>query len=255
LVLVGYFALVRPGPISGDLNLVRSNRPGLRVLFIGNSFTARNSMIRMLAKLADGDPGALPIFPVEYTPGGSTLLKATHDGQLRKLFLNEHWDDVVLQEQSQIPSRPGVREAWMFPAATWFDRVVRNVGSHTILFLTWGYKNGDRDARPGDTYAAMQARLDEGYFELSSRLHASLSPVGIAWAEAAARRPGINLWAGDGRHPTRAGSYLAACVFYALLSHRDPVGNPYRAGLAASDAGSLQDIARWSVRRLYAYPA
>ena len=48
------------------------------------------------------------------------------------------------------------------------------------------------------------------------------------------------LWQDDGSHPTVAGTYLAACVFYASIFHESPVGLAYDAGLAKELAASLQ---------------
>src|SRR5207247_2629939 len=83
-----------PDPISGDLAQVRSDRPGLRVLFVGNSFIARNAMPRLVTKLAAGDPKGRPIFAVQYARGGSTLQTAARDSRLTKLIDGERWDDV-----------------------------------------------------------------------------------------------------------------------------------------------------------------
>jgi hypothetical protein len=49
----------------GDLALAKSDRAGLRVLFVGNSFTYYNEMPAMVHDLAEGDPGARPLFAVE----------------------------------------------------------------------------------------------------------------------------------------------------------------------------------------------
>jgi hypothetical protein len=257
LGLVIWRSFFLPGPIHGDLGLVRSDRQGLRVLFIGNSFTARNSMITMVRKLSEAQSGSWPIFTVEYAPGGSTLRQAARDGRLARLLEHERWNAVVLQEQSEIPGLPGYREQLMFPAAARLDAMARRVRANTILFMTWGYEGGDRRIVPADTYRAMQKRVDEGYFELRKRLPAAqLSPVGFAWGDVVQRRPSFGLWSADGRHPSQKGSYLAACVFYALLSGRDPMGNRYTAGLDGADARWLQEMAELGVRQLnYYYPA
>ena len=89
----------------------------------------------------------------------------------------------------------------------------------------------------------MQAALAEGYDDLGRRLHASVAPVGLAWAEALRTRPDLSLWEGDGRHPSKLGSYLAACVFYAMLTHRDPRESGFTAGLSSSEARYLQKAA------------
>jgi hypothetical protein len=206
-------------------------------------------MPTMVQRLAAGAPGGNPIFAVLYWRGGSTLAEAAGDGRLVELLEHQRWDYVVLQEQSQIPARPGDRDELMFPAAAKLAGMAERAGAHTVLFMTWGREHGDPDAFPGDTYAAMQARLDEGYLEASSRLDATVSPVGRAWATAMRRQPGLRLWAPDGYHPTAAGSYLAACVFYGLLARRDPARSGYTGALDPAQARWLQGIAGESVRR------
>jgi hypothetical protein len=108
--------------------------------------------------------------------------------------------------------------------------------------MTWGYVRGDRWHEPHDTYAAMQARLDSGYSKLGAELGAQVAPAGLAWAEALRREPRLDLWAGDGKHPGRLGSYLAACVFYALISGREPTRSRFTAGIQAKQAHTLQQV-------------
>jgi len=76
-----------------------------------------------------------------------------------------------------------------------------------------------------------------------------VSPAGLAWAEALRRRPGLDLWDSDGRHPDKEGSYLAACVFYADLTGRDPARSTFTGGLQPADARFLQRVAAGVVRR------
>jgi hypothetical protein len=111
-----------------------------------------------------------------------------------------------------------------------------------MLFMTWGYKHGFRQVS-GDTFEAMQARVAKGYEDLGKRLGAAVVPVGLTWAQAIRRRPDLNLWESDGQHPTKLGSYLAACVFYAALTHRDPRDSTFNAGLTPADARFLQHTA------------
>jgi hypothetical protein len=44
-------------------------------------------------------------------------------------------------------------------------------------------------------------------------------------------------------HPSRLGSYLAACVFYRTLTGQDPRGSGFTAGLDEAQARFLQDVA------------
>jgi hypothetical protein len=109
--------------------------------------------------------------------------------------------------------------------------------------LTWGYEHGDRRNVPGDTYAAMQTRLHAGYGAGAAELPASVARVGLAWAAAHRSHPELRLWARDGKHPSRAGSYLAPCVLYAVLSERDPRRSAFTAGLGRGTATLLRDVA------------
>jgi hypothetical protein len=106
-----------------------------------------------------------------------------------------------------------------------------------------GYALGDRTTIPHDTYAEMQRRLAEGYSKLGAEVGARVAPAGFAWTEALRRKPGLDLWAADGQHPGRNGSYLAACVFYAALTGCDPTRSRFTAGIEAGQARFLQRVA------------
>lgn len=216
--------------VRGDLADAESTRPGIRVLFVGNSFTFRNDLPGLVQRLGGTRE---PIYAVSLTAPGWTLAGASHTRRLTRLLGQVSWDDVVLQEQSR---RPVVDQ----PA---FERSVealdRKVAAPVVLFLTWGYRDG---------YAAMQQRLIVAYSAAAARGRARIAPVGIAWAYALQRRPSVHLWSGDGRHPSRLGSYLAACVFYSVLTGHSPVGNAFSDGLSKADADFAQRIA-WRVAR------
>jgi hypothetical protein len=254
LGVVLYAGLVRtglaPNPfapvVRGDFAQARSERAGLRVLFVGNSFTYENDLPGIVHRLA-GD-GA-PIFAVSFTAPGWRLRSYARDRKLARLLREVRWDYVVLQEQSQIPSFSSSERAREFdPYARALTQEVAAAKARPLLFLTWGYRTGDRGNQPGDTYALMQERLLDGYSEAAAVSGVSIAPVGRAWEEALARRPQLGLWAGDGRHPSRMGSYPAACVLYATLTGRTPVGDRFSDGLDAADARFLQQVA-WETAR------
>jgi hypothetical protein len=243
LVHIGLARSLLAPNLRGDIALARSDRPGLRVLFVGNSFTFRNSLPALVHELAAGDPGAPPIFSVEYAAGGWSLHQANKDDGLDKLLREIHWDVVVLQEKSWLLSLP--EEQWRretYPAARALREKIAAAGARTVLFMTWGYVRGDRRDEPHDTYAAMQARLADGYSKLGSELGAQVAPAGLAWAEALRRQPTLDLWAGDGQHPARLGSYLAACVFYAMLSGREPAQSGFTAGIRPGQVRLFQQV-------------
>ncbi len=231
----------------GDLAAARSSQPGLRVLFVGNSLTYTNSMPAMIERLARADAAAPRIIPVWYTAGGWTLDEAADDAGLARLIRELPWNDVVLQEQSQIGSFSvdGSRNR-MYNAAGELAGQAARAGARTILFAPWGWRDGDGEA--ADSYAAMQGRIVAAYGALGADMAAPVAPVGLAWAFVHTSDPGIELYAGDGIHPSVAGSYLAACVFYVMLVGRDPEGDSFTAGLDRDQADALQTAA-WIAAR------
>jgi hypothetical protein len=250
--LILYSGLVRVGvarsligpTVRGDLALARSDRPGMRVLFVGNSFTFKNSLPALVRDLAAGDPSARRVFSVEYAAPGWSLHQADDDSGLDKLLREVRWDAVVLQEKSWLLSYR--EEQWRrdtYPAARDLHAKISASGARTLLFMTWGYTLGDRLHEPHDTYAAMQARLARGYSKLGAQLGVKVVPAGLAWAEALRRDASLELWADDGQHPSQLGSYLAACVFYAELSGRDPSRSRFTAGIDPWKARLLQGAA------------
>lgn len=233
----------------GDVALARSARAGLRVLFVGNSFTFRNGLAGMVHDLAVYDHGGPQLFAVEYAAPGWSLENAATNRGLDALLQDVRWNIVVLQEQSQLLSF--TREEWQretYPFAQKLHNKITTDGAQTLLFMTWGYRLGDRHNYPDDTFLAMQERLAQGYSQLAAELSASLAPAGLAWAEALRERPSLDLWDSDGKHPNEAGSYLAACVFYKVLTGRDPSRSRFTASLRPEEAHFLQGIAAGIVK-------
>ncbi len=244
LVHVGLARSLFGPTLRGDIALARGGGPGLRVLFVGNSFTFKNSLPALVHDLAAGDHGGKPIYSVEYAAPGWSLRQADKDGGLTKLLRDVEWDVVVLQEKSWLLSFP--EEQWRrstYPFARDLQGKIAASGAQTLLFMTWGYALGDRRTIPHDTYSEMQIRLAEGYSKLGAEVGARVAPAGLAWAEALRRKPALDLWADDGQHPGRNGSYLAACLFYAALTGRDPTRSRFTAGIEAGQARFLQRVA------------
>jgi hypothetical protein len=262
LLRAGLLPRSHPYVLRGDIELARSDRTGVRVLFVGNSFTFANAMPAVVSRLARGDAGAPPIFAVQYVAPGGSLSDAAKERRLSALLREVRWDVVVLQEQSRLPSRPlEERREDMHPAVQALHARSAASGARTLLFMTWGYVRGDSfPLLRRDSFPAMQERIWKGYYDVAMVLRApparvGLAPVGLAWAEAIARNRHVPLWARDGRHPSPLGSYLAACVIYVFLTGRDPSGSEYMAGLAPSDARQMQDVARdivmqWKLGRI-----
>ncbi len=75
-------------------------------------------------------------------------------------------------------------------------------------------------------------------------------PAGLAFARSIKERPQLNLYAADKRHPSLAGTYLAASRIYGALFKKSPVGLKYLAGLDEATATFLQTVA-WDTAKDY----
>jgi hypothetical protein len=241
------FSAIRLGafdsdPVGGDVAGARSDRPGMRVLFLGNSLTFVHDMPALLQQLVASDPSNRPLFAVRYAPGGYTLGEHARNHTVGGLIDSIRWDDVVLQENSNVAALdPAWRPAYMDAPARELVERIRAHGAVPVLFLTPGFATGS-PASAFDSYSAMHDRLDRNYRDVASELAAPVIPVGLAWAEALTRRSALALWEPDGVHPSLEGAYLDACVFYATLYNRSPASS-FTAGLAPADAAFLQHVA------------
>lgn len=223
-----------------------------KILWIGNSYTGTNNLPLMFYNLALS--GGDTVVYDSNTPGGMTFLgHTTNAATIQKIAAN-NWDFVVLQAQSQEPSFPPSQvEAQTYPYAAVLDSLIRisNPCSETVFYMTWGRKYGDAQNcpiyPPICTFDGMNNRLWESYKEMADDNRGIVSPAGIAWKRSREADSTINLWSGDNSHPSVAGSYLTACVFYATMLRKNPVGLSYTAGLPASQATFLQQIARETV--------
>ncbi len=72
----------------------------------------------------------------------------------------------------------------------------------------------------------------------------------MSFAESIRRRPELNLYVADKRHPSLAGTCLAACTVMASVYKQNPVGNACTAGLPADEAAHLQAVA-WETSQAF----
>ena len=82
--------------------------------------------------------------------------------------------------------------------------------------------------------------------------------IGVAWKKALTDDPSLVLHQSDKSHPNPTGSYLAACVFYATLFNKSPMGLPgeLKKGnhvlvrIAPDEAATLQKVAWQTVQEM-----
>ena len=150
------------------------------------------------------------------------------------------FDAVIMMDCSQCPIHPQLEGA--FPESVKKDAaIVKKYGARPILFMSWAYKD----------HPEMTAQLAEQYTLAGNANDALVIPAGLAFAKAVSKRPELELYQSDKRHPTLAGTYLAACTAYASVLKQSPVGNKYTAGLDPELAAFLQGVAADTAREYF----
>lgn len=234
------------------LPLILFSQTEKRALFIGNSYTYMNSLPELINQIAISKGNSL-IYE-SHTPGGSTLMQHASNSNVQSLLNATEWDYVILQEQSQNPSFPPLQVAsQVYPYAESLCEYIREANPCTdpVFFMTWGRENGDSQNcaayPPICTYEGMQDRLTESYTEMAQNNESLLAPIGIAWKDLREQHPEINLYSSDGSHPSIQGSYLAACVFYAVLFDDSATNNYTPTNLNINEAQLIQTFANNAV--------
>jgi len=150
------------------------------------------------------------------------------------------YDAAVMMDCSQCPIHPTLKTVFADYARKNAD-IVRSHKARPIFFMSWAYADKPE----------MTAQLAEAYTAAGNANNALVIPAGLAFARSVSRQPELNLYVPDKRHPSLAGTYLAACVTFAALTGRSPVGNSYIAGLEATTAKYLQEVAWDTVQDYY----
>ena len=213
----------------------RSPATSLKVLFIGNSFTARNNVPGLIAQMAEARGQQLHHQLIQ--TGGASLRMHWNKGDAQKAIQETRYDYVALQEQSTLPVKNALR---FHENVRLFDEVIKASGAKTALYLTWARQNAPET----------QAAITSAYTAIGEELGATVIPAGVAWQNFLSKHKQPLLHDKDQSHPTLAGSYLAACVFFAVLFGENLVGIACDLkGLTQAEAELMQKTAWATVQK------
>jgi len=202
-----------------------------KVLFIGDSFTYfQNGIYTHFEKLAAAANPPLVVTADKSTFGGAYLHRLWDLKEPLKAIDTAVHDVVVLHEDIPETTVADFREY-----AGKFVAEVRKAHARPVLFMAWAY--------PRLGWISM-AEIAQAHRDAAKELNVDVAPVGLAWQEASRQRPEMNFYAPDREHPSIYGTYLATCVIYATIYHRDPTGFAYApTGITTEEAAFLQRIA------------
>jgi hypothetical protein len=228
-------------------------------IFIGNSFfyynNSMHSHVLLLERAADPDHkqdyratsetisgSGIDWHDVESYFRPNAIGSYSFDDKNNVVFnkLDKLFDVAIMMDCSQCPIHPKLKT--VFTEFVKKDSaIVRAHGAKPVFFMSWAYADKPE----------MTAQLAEAYTTAGNENNALVIPAGLAFARAIGKQPELNLYAADKRHPSLAGTYLAACTVLAALTGRSPVGNSYLAGIDAPTAQFLQAVAWETVQDYY----
>jgi malate synthase len=89
-----------------------------------------------------------------------------------------------------------------------FDEEIKKIKAKGVIYQNWALQKTPDD----------QPAITKIYEEISKELGSLVVPVAQARLNAVKADPTQNFFVKDGKHPTQAGTYLAACTFFKALT-------------------------------------
>lgn len=262
-IAAALFSLIFLVALSGDLLAQTkpkrtgiSGEPPRSILWVGNSFFYYNNSMHnhvgQLVGAADPKMGhratsvtisgsGFDWHDMEsyFRPNGIGKYSFVGSNEVRFNKLDKLFDAVIMSDCSQCPVHPKLKAVFHEYAKKQSD-IVRAHGATPVFLMTWAYKDKPE----------MTAQLAEEYTIAGNDNDALVIPAGLAFAKAIGKRPDLEFYQPDKRHPALIGTYLAACTTYASIYGKSPVGNTYTAGIDSRTANFLQAVA-WETAREY----
>ncbi len=177
------------------------------ILFIGNSYLYENEGVdQHLNYLIQGTKN-LEAHADRAAEGRYHLMNHWDDPETQALFSSKKWDKIVLQEWGSGPLKKNAEfEKYV---KKWANQLSsKNTNGKVLLFSTWNYQSAK----------GMEDRLYEKYSKIAKEINAEVVPAGLLWK---AIREKVHLYAEDGAHPNRKGTFVSACLFYERIFNRD----------------------------------
>jgi hypothetical protein len=225
---------------------------GLRVFFIGNSFTLGGPIPTLVGALASA--AGFPKPDIQYSAvGGYSLAQHRNLSASVSGVATGGWDHVVLQEYSTKPTDKIGDPAGFKADATWFyDKTkATSPAGWVILYETWA-RHPDHGFYPGTftSPAQMQSQLRKHYNDAAKSYipqnaaakvkdQVKVAPAGDAWEKHLSGANPLRLHASDNYHAGNKGQYLNALVIFSTIYGCKASGLS-SLGLSSADAARLQ---------------
>lgn len=259
LALIASLCIGSVAAIAQEKPKVTKIAPPKSSIFIGNSFFYYNDSLHsmVLNLLRTADPAARASYrSTSITISGSgfdwhdidvyfrpdAVGRYSFDDNNNVVFnkLDKLFDIAIMMDCSQCPIHPQLKDIFVAYAKKNAE-IVRRHGTEPVYFMSWAYADKPE----------MTRQLADAYTAAGNANNALVIPAGLAFARSIAQRPALNLYVADKRHPSPAGSYLAATTVYAAITGKSPVGNGFNGPVDKDTAAFLQGVAWETVQDYY----
>ncbi len=196
---------------------------GIKVLFIGNSFTRYSNIPGIFGELAKGAGKNVTVESV--TNGSWTLSKFAdktdeYGAKVHaKLTASDDYDAIILQDQSTRPLAN--KTGFVSGIKAMADKINSTQKSCRIyLYATWGFE--EYASKNNMTIPQMEAKIRAEYASVAKEIGATVCNVGKAFTDVYTENKDINLYYTDNKHPSYNGAFLSACVHVSTILGIDP---------------------------------
>lgn len=194
--------------IYSQSSFAQVKKDSLRVLFVGNSFSYYYNLPEVVNAMSDYSE-TVYIDTRHSLVGGSDLeqhLKGENGTETLKILDNEKFDYVVLNHHSLAT----IKEANTFyETSKKMVELIRSKGSKPVFMMTWAYNSNP----------LMLKTIAAAYEEMCSKLGVDLVPCGKLFDEVRIRRPDLNMFEDDDKHPSKHATYLNGLTFFKYFTN------------------------------------
>ena len=187
-----------------------------KVLMIGNSFTFYWNLPQVLERMFFTNGYNIEVDQI--TIGGSKLSDHWHNHIVENYPIQEY-EYIVFNDHSTYPLTNIDTCAKYLKL---FTDYAHQFSVKPFIYGTWEYPylEGISSQQTQTTMAILDSLADLN--------QAKYVPVGEAFKHMERNHSAINLYMDDNKHPSPNATYLAACVFYAMITGESPIDLPRR---------------------------
>ena len=167
-----------------------------KVLFIGNSHTYYNDMVKLFADICK--EYGIEVHCVALVSDSKTLEWHACEKDVQFNILYGDYDYIVMQDAAH----PFAGKESLLKGVAKLNKYISQTNSKRVLFMTWKEKR----------FLDKQQEMSTAYLSVGEKTKSLVAPVGDIWANFDAENPDLELYFSDGEHANEKGSLLAAIV-------------------------------------------